>query len=338
MSVSSRTLFILAVCFCAVISNGQMQNAGSPVSAQSAYRASITPMDVLRRIVLFIKLTCEENGTLYDVEGTGFLVSSHDARLPAGKQYFVYLVTNRHVAACWDDDGRPMTVRKISVLMNRNNEENGTFVAEEVMNSGGNVPWTFPDDDSVDLAALPFVPNRQIVDALYISLEDDFATRDVMQQYRIGLGEPLFFAGLFKQFPGTKRISPIVRQGIIAMMPDEKIPFVTTPERLYLADVHAFHGNSGSPAFINLSGLHNGGLQLGGPQQFKLIGVVNGLMFEDENLKFELTTTFKGKPAANSGISTIVPADELQDLINGSKLQAFRDRVVFNVTHQDAAK
>jgi len=294
-------------------------------------------MDELRKIVMFIKLTCEENGKVYDVKGTGFLVSSHDARLPADRQYFVYLITNRHVALCLDDHGHPMTVRTISVLMNHNKEENGSFVAEEVMNSNGNVPWMLPDDDSVDLAALPFVPNRQIVDALYLSMEDDFATSDVIQQNRIGVGCSVFFAGLFYQFPGSKKVSPIVRQGIIAMMPDEKIPFVSTPERLYLADVHAFGGNSGSPAFVNIGGVRSGGVGFGGSSDYKLLGVINGLMTEDENFNLELTTTFKGTGAANSGISTIVPADDLKALINGSKLQAFRDRVVFNVTHRNAA-
>ena len=337
MFVRFTAFFFVAVCLCAVGSEGMAQITASPAAqTQPAPNARKTPIDALRRIVVFMKLSCEENGKLYDVNGTGFLVSSFDSRLPTGKQYFVYLVTNRHVALCWDEHGHPMTVRRISVLMNRNQDVNGSFVTEEIMNANGNVPWTVPDDDSVDLAALPFVPNRQIIDALYISL-DEFATTDVLQQHRMGVGDPLFFAGFFYQFPGTKRILPIIRQGIMAMMPDEKIPFVTNPEWLYLADVHAFGGNSGAPAFVNLAGLHGEGLMLA-PPEYRLIGVVNGLMTEDENFNLELTTTFKGRGAANSGVSTIVPADELKALINGSKLQAFRDRVVFNVTHQNAAK
>jgi hypothetical protein len=319
-----------------LVSSARPQSVAFASGQTEAATTSVeTPIEGLRKIVVFIKLSCEENGKLWDVRGTGFFVGYNDSRLPAGKTWFVYLVTNKHVALCWNENGEPMAVHSISVFFNLNKEENGTFVKEVVLNPSGNVPWVLPDDDSVDLAAIPMVPNRQNVDMLYIGTEA-FATTDILKKNNISEGEPVFFAGFFYQFPGTKRISPIIRQGIIAMMPDEKIPFVNTPERLYLADVHAFGGNSGSPAFINLAGLHNGGLALGVPD-YKLIGVVNGLMTEDENFNLKLTQTLRGKLAANSGVSTIIPADELKALINGSKLQALRDRTVLVVTHQNPA-
>lgn len=338
ISVRVCFLCLLLVCVNTTPSSAQQQNAASATTLQTepTSHPSTTPIEALRKIVVFIKLNCEENAKLWDVKGTGFFVGYHDPRLPEGRSWFVYLVTNKHVAQCWDDTGHAMRVHNISVFFNLNKEENGSFVKEVVLNSNGNVAWTFSEDDSVDLAVLPMVPNRQIVDVLYIGMEE-FATTDVLEQNHIAEGEPIFFAGFFYQFPGTKKISPIIRQGIIAMMPDEKIPFVTSPERLYLADVHAFGGNSGAPAFVNLSGLRNGSLALG-PPEYRLVGVVNGLMTEDENFNLKLTTTLKGKLAANSGVSTIVPADDLKALINGPALQAFRDRVVSNVIHQNGPK
>ena len=101
-----------------------------------------------------------------------------------------------------------------------------------------------------------------------------FATKDVLERGHIHEGEPVFFSGFFTQFPGTKRTEPIVRQGIIAMMPDEEIPFVGLARRLYLADMHIFGGNSGAPAFINLAGMHEGSLAVG--QDYRLLGIVNG--------------------------------------------------------------
>ena len=95
-----------------------------------------------------------------------------------------------------------MRVHNISVFFNLNKEENGSFVKEVVLNSNGNVAWTFSEDDSVDLAVLPMVPNRQIVDVLYIGMEE-FATTDVLEQNHIAEGEPIFFAGFFYQFPGV---------------------------------------------------------------------------------------------------------------------------------------
>ena len=110
------------------------------------------------------------------------------------------------------------------------------------------------------------------------------------------------------------------------MMPDEQIPFVGQPRHLYLADMHVFHGNSGSPAFVNLSGMHNGGLMVG--QDYRLLGVVNGEVFEDEDFNLTLTTTVKGKAYANSGVSTIVPVDDLKTLLDDPRLQRMRDDAV----------
>jgi len=218
-----------------------------------------------------------------------------------------------------------MAVKSVSLLFNLNVEDGGTFVKEVVLNQNGSIPWVLPEDESVDLAVIPMGINPQLLDIKLVPMRF-FATKDVLEQNHIHEGEPIFFTGFFYQFPGTKKISPIVRQGIIAMMPDEKIPFVGTHERLYLADVHAFGGNSGAPAFINLGGFHNGGLMVG--QEYRLIGVVNGEMTEDENFNLELTTTIKGKARANSGISTIVPVDELKTLLDGPSLGKLRDQAV----------
>lgn len=55
----------------------------------------------IRKTVAFLQLSCERDNQLLDVRGTGFFVDYPDERI--GKNYFVYLVTNRHVAECWDD-------------------------------------------------------------------------------------------------------------------------------------------------------------------------------------------------------------------------------------------
>jgi len=108
------------------------------------------------------------------------------------------------------------------------------------------------------------------------------------------------------------------------MMPDEKFPLVGTPMKLYLADVHVFGGNSGSPAFINLGGFHGGNLRVA--EDYHLLGVVNGEIIEDEHFNLQLAITFiRGTAAGNSGISTIVPADELKALLDDPRLQAIRD-------------
>jgi hypothetical protein len=289
-------------------------------------------MTQIRKSVTFIKLLCKDGNQEFDVRGTGFFVFYPDPRL--GKdQGFVYLVTNRHVDLCWNDSGQPMQVESISVRLNRKQAEGGSISQEGFLNEHGNVPWALPQDDSVDLAALPLFPDETRFDYKVIPL-NLFADTDLLKQRRVTEGEPVFFAGFFYQFQGGKRMEPIVRQGIIAMMPDEKVPFVSIAEKVYLADLHVFGGNSGSPAFINLGGFHGGSMMLG--DDYRLLGIVNGDVSEDEHFNLELATTLSATGKSNSGVSTIVPADELKELLNDPQLQESRNDVV--KAHEGAPK
>lgn len=308
--------------------NGHAQNAtGVPVAPDAA-------IVQIRKSVAFIKLTCTKANTTYEVRGTGFFVNYPDARTgnPFG---FGYLVTNRHVALCWDDAGLPMHVTSVAVSLNLKSPDDGRFVKEVILNATGNIPWTVPIDESVDLAAVPLVPNADKVEIIFLPTTM-FATKDLLVEHSIHEGEPVFFSGFFTQFPGIKRMEPIVREGIIAMMPDEQIPFVGQPRRLYLADMHVFHGNSGSPAFINLGGIHEGNVIVG--QDYRLLGVVQGEVFEDEDFNLTLAATVAGKALANSGVSTIVPVDDLKALLDDARFQKMRDDVIKQKDSRQPAK
>jgi hypothetical protein len=297
----------------------------SVCSAQNPPQAIPPPpepaMTQVRKCVTFIQLLCKEGGQEFDVRGTGFFISYPDPRL-GNEGSFVYLVTNRHVAQCWNDSGHPMQVERISIRLNRRQAEGDSIAQDLFLNPYGNVPWVLPQDDSVDLAVLPFLPDQNRFDFKLIP-SSILAGKDVLAQQRITEGEPVFFAGFFYQFPGAKRMEPIVRQGIIAMMPQDKVPFVGTAQRVYLADLHVFGGNSGSPAFINLGGFH--GNRISASEDYRLLGVVNGEVSEDEHFNLELTTTLKGTGKGNSGVSTIVPSDEVKALLDDPRLQTIRD-------------
>jgi len=281
-------------------------------------------MTQVRKSVVFLQLKCRKGNQEYDVRGTGFFVSYPGPRLGNDWQ-FIYLVTNRHVALCWDDSGAPMTVESISIRLNRRNGTDDDSAVDLPLSAGGNAPWFLPADNSIDLALLPGVPDQNTYDFMVVP-SSIFAGKDFLKENRITEGEPVFFAGFFYQFPGVTRMEPIVRQGIIAMMPHDRIPYVNARENLYLADLHVFGGNSGSPAFIDLGVFHEGSVRIG--LDYRLLGVVNGDVTEDQNFNLELTTTLTGTQKANSGISTIVPADDLKALLEDPRLQALRDSAV----------
>ena len=110
------------------------------------------------------------------------------------------------------------------------------------------------------------------------------------------------------------------------MMPSEKM--VTTLDKLgnlYLADVHVFGGNSGSPVFVNTGGARNSGL---GPDHYWLLGIVSGYMNEDADFNLTVATTLRGTVRANSGICIVVPIDELKAVLEQPELQKMRDDAI----------
>jgi hypothetical protein len=171
-------------------------------------------------------------------------------------------------------------------------------------------------DESVDLAAMPVkLPDSALITLITVS---DFATRDYLHNHRIAEGSPILLAGYFYQFPGERRFEPIIRQGVLAMIPDE--PMITTtgkPGTMYLGEVHIFGGNSGSPVMVSPDWLGVGG--------YHLLGVVSGYYFENEDFSLEIATTVKGIEHANSGITMIVPVDLLKSLLDAPRLREARD-------------
>lgn len=282
---------------------GQSQTA-APAPSPTTQTQAVAPFGTqIRKTVLFIELQCKDGDKLLTARGTGF-VAGIEAPEIGKDQKFGYLVTNRHVALCWNEHNQPMEVLSVGIRVNL---KNGSSITVP-LNSGGNIPWTLPKDDSVDLAVFPIggaAANE--IDALVIPLSL-FATKGVMNENKVAEGARIVFAGFFYQFPGERRIQPIVREGILAMVPDEPLKTTTgVPGTVYLGDVHIFHGNSGSPVFVDV---RNG---IG--YDFRFLGVVSGNFSEDQEFNLEIAATIRGTEHANSGIAVIVPADALKSLI-----------------------
>ncbi|HEV2378608.1 MAG TPA: trypsin-like peptidase domain-containing protein [Terriglobia bacterium] len=270
---------------------------------------SVPPLGVvLKRAVVNLELQCKEGNSLVPAAGTGFLVAYTDPRLPKG-QFFQYLVTNRHVAECWDLHNHPRGIQVLRIRVNTNDGSSRRLDANPAA-------WRFPTDDSVDLAAMPVVlPDDLLIASIPV---EEFATKDFMSSNRIAEGSPILLSGYFYQFPGERRSQSIVRQGILSMVPDE--PMTTTtgkPGTVYLADVHIFSGNSGSPVEVSADWIGVGG--------FHFLGVISGYYYEDENFDLEIATTVKGTARANSGVAMIVPADFLKALLDEADLKGVRE-------------
>ncbi len=264
--------------------------------------------------------------------GTGFIVILADKRLPAPKEVsggvvtgFGYLITNRHVVRPGIDRGKPCRILNYSVLLNRKDGGPSGSVHAEKLPLGRLAPWHFSTDDSVDLAVTPFTPPVEIYDFVGIPA-DLFVTDDMIEKRVVVEGDPVLFSGLFIQsFNAVHTLEPIVRSGILAMVPNGKLETTLhKPGKVYLTEAHAFEGNSGSPVFVETSKFS--GLVIGG--SYRLLGAISGEVFEGSDLTLHVSTSYNASIQANSDISVVVPASQISDILYSAPLQAERDAFV----------
>jgi len=304
--------------------SGLPQAAPAPPVASALAQSPEKPVPfavLLKKSVAFVTTDYEIDEQIGQVRGTAFFVFVADKRLGENAG-FVYLVTNRHIVEP-EIDGRRAIARKTSLRLNLKTPMGDTRSAEGVLTLG-RLGWFFPKDDAVDLAVIPLAPDQARFDyePFPVSL---FATDEVIKSQGVAEGDAVLFTGFFYQLQGLKKVQPIVRQGILAMMPDEELETTLhKPGRLFLADVHVFGGNSGAPIFVNVSGLRGSNLLLGG-FPWRLLGVVSGYFYETQDFQLHVATTLSGKVNANSGISVVVPADEIKTLLDSPELRTLRE-------------
>jgi hypothetical protein len=142
-----------------------------------------------------------------------------DERLPKGTGY-IYLVTNRHVAEAIEDC-KPHKPEKFSLMMNIKEPVNGNRSFTETLQVSPQNPWHVPKDPSVDLAVLLFTQYSEKVDQIVLPLEifltsKELTAKDVVPGYKV------MTMGLFSQHPGTHGLQPLVRDGILAMIPEPR--------------------------------------------------------------------------------------------------------------------
>ena len=329
--IRMRFIRVWTLSLVVLVFSTQVTQAQTPASAGTAdsVTAKVSPFtDQLRRTVVFIKAGFVKGSSTVEITGTGFLVVYPDPRLSAN-QGFLYLVTNRHMAEPGAEEGQKYSVTYSVCFLNVNptpqNVDTSHAEALSLLSPGR--PWYFPSDPAVDLAIIP-VSFQNASAAQYLPIPvSSIATKKIIEDQGIAAGDQVLFAGYFYQYPGSKKIQPIVREGILAMMPDEKLSTtLQKPGEVYLADIHAFHGNSGSPLFVNTGGLRGGGVS---PSRYMLLGVVSGYYPEDESsFSLPAARVLTGEVHDNSGVTVIVPGDQLMALLDSPALKEARESAI----------
>jgi hypothetical protein len=263
------------------------------------------------------------NGKTIAVEqplGTAFFVLYPDAR--GGPDFaFLYLVTAKHVLK----DGNGTFLKEVKLRLNRKDGRPAEYLSNiPVSDATGKLVWFHDSDEAIDVAVIPLLPDQKLFDFKAIPVEW-FVDDETFKKEKVEEGDLLHFIGLMTQYYGAQKNYPIVRRGTLAMMTDEKIETPTGLQHAFIAELASWPGNSGSPVFLNLSGMRNGNLTVGANHKF--IGVISGGFLN----KFKgtvLDATVIGGNEFQTGISFIVPAARVKAILEAASARAHRDNFI----------
>jgi hypothetical protein len=224
---------------------------------------------------------------------------------------YLHAVTARHVADCVNGSD-------FLIGVNFKDGEAGWFKSDFKW-------WYHPTDPNVDAAVTIFTPTERF-DLEYIP-ENSFVSIETIQHYGIGVGDELIIVGLFTRFYGRTKHIPIVRTGNIAMMPTDKIPTKVGGMDAYLAEGRSIGGLSGSPVFVRHT-IRLGGIatEYGEHQHLSGLGRPHffGLMHGHWDLP--LNSDVAQAEAVNMGISIVVPAKKILEVLYHPELVALRQK------------
>jgi hypothetical protein len=158
--------------------------------------------------------------------GTGFLIGVTDKRLK--DRIFTYIVTNRHVAAAIEPDQKghctSLRIQKTLVTLNLKERVNGKRADPVDITDSPQRHWYFPENEATDLAIMPFGIDSKY-DTRLIGL-DQLLTTETLDKQHVVPGDRVLTGGFFYGYAGLHEIQPILREGVLAMLPDG--PMTTT--------------------------------------------------------------------------------------------------------------
>jgi len=266
-------------------------------------------------VFLFADVPDERTGIVNRTPaGSAFLVG-----IPVGGDRFVrYLVTARHVVS---------RSRQYGSLFARVHLADGSATFAEF------TPAAWYEHPTTEVAVALLYLSVEI-DHVVVSV-DQFETDARLIEHVVGVGDDVFFVGLFSEHPGLERNQPIVRFGTIALMPDEKILVdigdSTARIRAYLVEARSWGGHSGSPAFVYFPPDRFGDrIQVLSYLPIFLLGLVQGHFNIPSDVKFigDIGEQGSGRVPVNAGIAAVVPAQDIYDLLMSDPVVEQRDKLL----------
>jgi hypothetical protein len=255
--------------------------------------------------------------------GTGFFVAYADRRRRPNHD-FSYLVTAKHVLLDVDGTFLPSVTIRLNLQSAAADSDFGFIRDIPVTDAQGNLLWLHSEDQAEDVVVLPLSPDQHEFDFTTIST-GMFLNDRALNSGAVAEGDDLYFIGLMEQYYGTKRNYPLVRRGTLALLTDEYIDTPSGRQKIFIADLQSWPGNSGSPVFI-LGGRRDRPIVAG--SNFGFLGMIVASFLN------RFTVPLNGEqPArqletgdrANTGVTCIVPAAVIEKVLDSAPAQEDRD-------------
>ena len=231
--------------------------------------------------------------------GSGFLVAMPGAQ---GNSH-LYVVTAKHLAE---------RMECCPIIMGFSHKDGSKALVE-----ADDVRWyAHPTEaGAVDVAVTPFAPaQRDLLDLEPIP-EHLFSSDESMRQASPGVGDEITAIGMFTRFSYEDRHMPIVRTGHLAMLPTLRIPVKNfEPMEAYVAEIE---GLSGSPLWVRPTASFN-------DTDIIFLGLLHGRWEIGERAMQGLSAQYTKN--MTSGMSIIVPAHKILEVINQPELAAMRKK------------
>lgn len=188
--------------------------------------------------------------------------------------------------------------------------------------------WEYPNDSGVDVVvfrSLHFEGTKYAPFPL-----DLIATKETFKENAIRQTDRVIFPSLLINFMGSAQNYPVIRDGSIALLPEEKVPMkydvgskeIITKQEIILVDATSIPGASGSPIFLWPGPRLKGNTyQMGGTKPY-LLGIMHGFYpaIPREILDVQ-TSDMKKMYAENSGVAIIFPSWKLHDILESKGLK-----------------
>jgi hypothetical protein len=245
--------------------------------------------------------------------GTCFFVEEEVAGRP--EKVWGYMVTAQHVA-------ERLVGKRFVVRVNL--KSGGSAIVE-----GGDPAirwWCHPTDSRVDVAIIRWIPPEAEVKYKRWSVKD-FVTREQVTESKYGPGDDVHMFGLLTYAPGKDKNMPVMRSGIVAMIPDDPIATKRGLMDAYLVEAVSVGGLSGSPVIVTQTKMHDAGsVRLKGIGEIGVLGLVHGHWDAFPDMPGSPDTNRQRSDSIHSGLTVVVPAYKILEVLDQPEMRELKAR------------